>query len=177
MSSGSRSGSSSNTCCAVRPLASRSNTSTTRIRRPRMHGRPPHWSGSTVIRSTARDYLLPVRFANCAPARLPCLLDRGSSLEQGVRTDGLGVAECKLRPTFSRSRPNRSASGRWSRWWASPAGRHDGSPGQAQRRPAPHLTRAAPLPKERRGWCNGATWASGPIISPRRRDSRVGVPI
>src|SRR3982750_4071831 len=50
-SSRSRSGSSSTTCSGVSPLASRSRTSLTRIRRPRMQGRPPHCSGSTVIRS------------------------------------------------------------------------------------------------------------------------------
>ena len=50
-SSSSRSGKSSITCWGDNPFASRSRTSVTRIRSPRMHGRPPHCSGSTVIRS------------------------------------------------------------------------------------------------------------------------------
>jgi hypothetical protein len=51
MSSTSRSGSSSSTCCGDRPDASKSNTSVTRMRSPRTQGRPPHWSGFAVIRS------------------------------------------------------------------------------------------------------------------------------
>ena len=51
MSSASRSGISSRTCSVERPLAKRSRTSVTRIRIPRMQGRAPHCSGSTVIRS------------------------------------------------------------------------------------------------------------------------------
>ena len=53
MSSASRSGSSSSTCSGDRPDASGSSTSVTRIRSPRTHGRPPHWSGFTVIRSAS----------------------------------------------------------------------------------------------------------------------------
>ena len=51
MSCDSRSGNSSKTCCCVSPAARRSSTSTTRIRIPRTHGRPPHWAGFTVMRS------------------------------------------------------------------------------------------------------------------------------
>jgi hypothetical protein len=51
MSSIPRSGSSSSACCGDRPDASKSNTSVTRMRSPRTQGRPPHWSGFTVIRS------------------------------------------------------------------------------------------------------------------------------
>ncbi len=50
MSSGSRSGNSSSTCSLVRPAASRSKTSVTRMRIPRMQGGPPHCSGLMVIR-------------------------------------------------------------------------------------------------------------------------------
>jgi hypothetical protein len=53
MSSDSRSGSSARTCSRDRPLARRSRTSETRIRMPLMHGRPPHCSGFTVIRSSS----------------------------------------------------------------------------------------------------------------------------
>ena len=49
---GSKSGNSSTICSALSPFASRSSTSLTRILMPRMHGRPPHCSGSSVIRST-----------------------------------------------------------------------------------------------------------------------------
>ena len=52
MSSDSRSGSSRSTSSRVSPLASRSRTSETRIRIPRTHGRPPHCSWFTVIRSS-----------------------------------------------------------------------------------------------------------------------------
>src|SRR5471032_2237872 len=50
-SSGSRSGSSSRIFSAVRPATNKSSTSLTRIRIPRMHGRPPHCFGLTVMRS------------------------------------------------------------------------------------------------------------------------------
>jgi len=50
-SSASRSGSSSSTCSRVCPDASRSSTSVTRMRMPRMQGRPPHCRVFTVIRS------------------------------------------------------------------------------------------------------------------------------
>jgi len=53
MSSTSRSGSSSSACSGDRPEASKSNTSVTRMRNPRTQGRPPHWSGFTVIRSAS----------------------------------------------------------------------------------------------------------------------------
>lgn len=56
MSSGSRSGSSSRTCWGVNPAASRSSTSVTRIRIPRIQGRPPHCSGLVVIRFMAPAY-------------------------------------------------------------------------------------------------------------------------
>jgi hypothetical protein len=56
MSSGSRSGSSSTTCCGVSPFASRSNTSVTRIRIPLIQGRPPHCSGSMVMRVMWTSY-------------------------------------------------------------------------------------------------------------------------
>src|SRR4051812_13779125 len=59
MSSDSRSGISSRICSAVKPLASRSRTSLTRIRIPRMQGRPPHCSGSTVMRSATYLMLFP----------------------------------------------------------------------------------------------------------------------
>ncbi len=49
-SSSSRSGNSSTTCSAVSPAARRSSTSMTRIRIPRIHGRPPHCAGFTVMR-------------------------------------------------------------------------------------------------------------------------------
>ena len=49
MSSALRSGSSSSTCSGVSPFASRSSTSETRMRMPRMHGRPPHCSGSMMM--------------------------------------------------------------------------------------------------------------------------------
>ena len=52
MSSDSRSGSSCSTCSRVSPLASNSKTSETRIRIPRMQGRPPHCSGFTVMRGS-----------------------------------------------------------------------------------------------------------------------------
>ena len=42
--------------------ASRSSTSLTRIRIPRTQGRPPHWSGFTVIRSISST-VWPTRFA------------------------------------------------------------------------------------------------------------------
>ncbi len=60
MSSGSKSGSSSRICCADSPFANKSRTSVTRILIPLTHGRPPHCSGSTVIRS-----------ASCAMPRPP----------------------------------------------------------------------------------------------------------
>ena len=50
MSSGSRSGSSLSTRAGESPDASKSNTSTTRMRIPRTQGCPPHCRGSTVIR-------------------------------------------------------------------------------------------------------------------------------
>ena len=53
-SSGSRSGSSSRTCWEVSPFDSKSRTSVTRMRMPRMQGRPPHCSGSKVIRFIAK---------------------------------------------------------------------------------------------------------------------------
>lgn len=52
-SSASRSGISSRICSAERPAANRSSTSLTLMRIPRIHGRPPHCSGSTVIRSAS----------------------------------------------------------------------------------------------------------------------------
>lgn len=59
MSSISRSGSSSITCAADRPEASRSSTSVTRMRNPRTQGRPPLWSGFTVIRSATAGTVEP----------------------------------------------------------------------------------------------------------------------
>ena len=50
ISSPSSSGNSSMICSAVRPAARCLSTSDTGIRSPRMHGWPPHTSGSTVIR-------------------------------------------------------------------------------------------------------------------------------
>src|SRR5216683_1181658 len=38
---------------SLTPAASMSSTSLTRIRIPRMHGRPPHWLGLMVIRSSS----------------------------------------------------------------------------------------------------------------------------
>ena len=70
MSSGSRSGNSSRTCSDDRPEASRSNTSVTRIRNPRTHGRPPHCSGFTVIRSTRAATVDFSRKAYTAPAAM-----------------------------------------------------------------------------------------------------------
>ena len=75
MSSGSRSGSSSTTRAGLRPAASKSRTSLTRTRSPRTHGRPPHCSGSTVIRFAISVIALPSRdfprMAFCLAARLP----------------------------------------------------------------------------------------------------------
>ena len=51
MSSTSRSGKSSRICACDTPAASSSSTSLTRMRMPRMHGRPPHCSGLQVMRS------------------------------------------------------------------------------------------------------------------------------
>ncbi|CAA9457454.1 MAG: hypothetical protein AVDCRST_MAG28-2712, partial [uncultured Rubrobacteraceae bacterium] len=51
ISSSSRSGISSRICSGERPFARRSRTSLTRIRMPRMQGRPPHCSESAVMRS------------------------------------------------------------------------------------------------------------------------------
>ena len=51
MSSRSRSGNSSRISACERPASNRSSTSDTRIRIPRMHGRPPHSFGFEVIRS------------------------------------------------------------------------------------------------------------------------------
>jgi len=63
MSSASRSGSSSKTCSGVKPFPNRSRTSMTRMRMPLMQGRPPHCSGSTVIRFTAVLYSFQAGFA------------------------------------------------------------------------------------------------------------------
>ncbi len=47
----SKSGISCRICSSERPADNKSNTSVTRIRMPRMQGRPPHWAGLKVIRS------------------------------------------------------------------------------------------------------------------------------
>src|SRR4029453_2496608 len=67
MSSNSTSGSSPTTGSDVRPDASRSNRSVTRVRRPRTQGRPAHWSGLTVIRS-ASAATVALSFAKSRPA-------------------------------------------------------------------------------------------------------------
>ena len=51
MSSGSRSGKSSRISVSEAPLANIPNTSTTRIRIPRIQGRPWHCSGRMVMRA------------------------------------------------------------------------------------------------------------------------------
>jgi hypothetical protein len=45
------------------PRGQRSSTSETRIRIPRTHGRPPHWSMFTVMRSTATMFDHPSPFS------------------------------------------------------------------------------------------------------------------
>ena len=59
MSSGSRSGNSVSTWLGDSPAANNSRTSVTRIRIPRMQGRPPHCSGFTVMRSAISVMTLP----------------------------------------------------------------------------------------------------------------------
>ena len=73
ISSASRSGSSINTSSDVSPFANRSSTSITRIRMLRIHGLPPHCSGSTVIRSArlAIAKLLPHEFYHGGYSKLP----------------------------------------------------------------------------------------------------------
>lgn len=56
MSAASKSGKSARISSGVAPSASISSTSFTRIRIPRMHGRPAHCWGLIVIRSTSRAY-------------------------------------------------------------------------------------------------------------------------
>jgi len=66
MSFGCRSGKSARRVCSVSPAASMSSTSLTRMRKPRIHGRPPHWFGLKVMRCI---WLMPARYA----ARSACL--------------------------------------------------------------------------------------------------------
>jgi hypothetical protein len=51
------------------PRGQRSSTSETRIRIPRTHGRPPHWSMFTVMRSTATMFDHPSTAARRGSAR------------------------------------------------------------------------------------------------------------
>lgn len=54
----SRSGISSRICSADSPAAKRSRISVTRMRMPRIQGRPPHWSELNVIRSIGECFLI-----------------------------------------------------------------------------------------------------------------------
>lgn len=85
MSSPSRSGKSARISSAVTPSASISRTSATRIRSPRIQGRPPQWPGVCVIRSRREsadgsilnDSVLPVGRISPPPASQP----RGNEIE------------------------------------------------------------------------------------------------
>jgi len=88
MSSASRSGNSSRTCSRVRPAARRLSTSATRIRIPRMQGRPPHCFGSLVIRSE-RDVAVMVEIVH-----RPLSADkRHASIDQTRAARSQGVAQ------------------------------------------------------------------------------------
>lgn len=90
MSSDSRSGNSSSTCSLDSPAARRSSTSITRMRIPRIQGRPPHCSGLIVMRSSM--YV--------AYQRLPLRLER--SLNSTSHGFGPRSAEIRVLPLKSR---------------------------------------------------------------------------
>lgn len=60
-SSASKSGISSRICSALRPAENRSKTSDTRILMPRMQGRPQHWLGLMVMRSSRSSIVIVLR--------------------------------------------------------------------------------------------------------------------